>query len=106
MTLSCKVNDTVNLLVLHQLVERIEITDIHADKLVIWLILNIFEVSQITSVCQLVQIDDVVLRVLVYKQTNYMVADKSGTTSNNYIPFHYYQKLVNYFENSGYKSIS
>ena len=80
-------DDTINLLVLHQLVESIEIADIHAYELVVCFVLNIFEVSEVACINEFIQVDNVVFRVLVHEQTNYMAADETNTTGDNYI-FH------------------
>jgi len=85
MTLCCQVNDTIHMLFLHQLVECIEIANIHLHKLVIWLILYVLEISQITSISQLIQINYIILGILIYEQTNYMASNKACTTCNYYI---------------------
>ena len=85
--LGCQVNDTVDLLVLHKLVEGIKIADVHPDKLIVRLILNILEVCQITRIGQFIQVDDVVLGILVDKESYNVGADEACTTSDNDI-FH------------------
>ena len=54
MALGCKMYDTIDMLVLHQLVEGIEVADVHLHELVVWLILNVLEVSEVTSISELV----------------------------------------------------
>ena len=88
MALGSEMDDTVNLLVLHQLIESIEVADVHLDKLIIGLVLDVLEVGEVTSVCKFVQVDDVILRVFVHEEANDMRANKSGTACNNYISFH------------------
>ena len=83
-----QVNDAVHLLLLHQPVEGIEVADVHLDKLVVGFRLHILQVGQVASVCQLVEVDDVVLGILVHKQAHYMAANKACTTSNYYCSFH------------------
>ncbi len=82
MTLCCQMDDTVHLLVLHQLVERIEITNVHLHKLVVGLVLDILEISQIPRIRQLVKVDDVVIRVFVHKQAHHMTSNKACATGN------------------------
>lgn len=65
MALSSKVDDAIDMLVLHQLIERIEVADTLLHELVVWLILDVLEVGQIASISQFVEIDDVVLEVHV-----------------------------------------
>ena len=72
MALSSQVDDTINLLILHQLVESIKIADIHLHKLVVGFVLDIFQVSQVTSISQLVEVDNVIIGILVHKQADYM----------------------------------
>ena len=87
MAFGCQVNDTVYFFVLHQLVERFEVTDIHFHELVIRLVFDVLQIGKVTGVCQLVQTNDVIFWVLVYKQTYHVATDKSGTTCNDDI-FH------------------
>src|SRR5574344_2638128 len=83
MTLCRQVNDTVNLLILHELVESIKIADVHLHKLVVGLILYILKVCQVSSISKLVKIDDFIRWILVDKQANHMATDKSSTTCDN-----------------------
>ena len=50
MTLSSKVDDAIDLLVLHQLIKGIEVADVHLDKLVIGTVLDILQIGQITGI--------------------------------------------------------
>ena len=67
MRFSCQMDDTIYLLILHQLIEGIEVADVHLHELVVRLVLDVLKVSQVASVCELIEIDDVVLRILVYE---------------------------------------
>ena len=87
MALGSEMDDTVNLLVLHQLIESIEVADVHLDKLIIGLVLDVLEVGKITGIRQLVQVDAFVLWIFVHKEANHMRADKACAASNNYISF-------------------
>ena len=88
MALGSEMDDTVNLLVLHQLIESVEVADVHLDKLIIGLVLDVLGVGKVTSVCKFVQVDDVIHRVFVHKEANDMRANEACTASNNYISFH------------------
>lgn len=68
MTLGCKMYDAIDLLVLHKLIECVEVADIHLNKLIVWLILNVLEIRQVTCVGQLVEIDNVVLGILIHER--------------------------------------
>jgi hypothetical protein len=50
MALGSKVDNTVNLLVLHQLIKSLKVADIHLNELVVWLILDVFEVGKVPSI--------------------------------------------------------
>ena len=83
MALGSEMDDTVNLLVLHQLIESIEVADVHLDKLIIRLVLDVLEVGEVTSVRQLVEVDDALVGIPVHEEANDMRANKSGTASDN-----------------------
>ena len=72
MTLSSKMDNAINMLILHQLIECVEITNIHLDKLIVGLVLNVFEVGKVACISQLVKVDDFILRILVYKKSYYV----------------------------------
>ena len=80
MTLGCKVNDAVHMLLLHKFVNGIEIAYVRLDKLVVRSVLNVFQVGKVASIGQLVEIDNFVVRVFVDKQSYYMAADKTCAT--------------------------
>ena len=88
MALSSQMDDAIDLLVLHQLIESVEIADIHLHELVVWFVLNILQVSEITRIRQLIEVDDVVIRILVHEKANYMASDKACTTGNDNCSFH------------------
>ena len=66
-TLCSEVDDAIDLLVLHQLVESIEVADVHLYKLVVRCLLNVLEVCQVAGIRQLVEINDVILGILVHE---------------------------------------
>ena len=41
MAFGSQMDDSVNLFILHELVERLEVADIHANELIIWFVLHI-----------------------------------------------------------------
>ena len=83
MTLGSKVNDAVDLLILHQLVESIEVADIHPHKLIIGLVLDILEIGQVSGVSQLIEVDDAIIRIFVHKEAYHMTSYKARTPCNN-----------------------
>ena len=96
MRFSCQMDDAIDLLILHQLVERVEVADVHLHELVVGLILNILEVSEVACISELVEIDDIVLRVLIYEEAYYMRADKASTACDYYVSFHFIQRVVSF----------
>ncbi len=94
MALGSKVDDAVYMLVLHQLVESLEVADVHLHELVVRTVLNILQVCQVAGVGQLVEIDDVILRVLVHEQAHHMAPYEAGATSNNYCLRHTYLRFT------------
>lgn len=87
MTLRRQVDDTINSLHLYQLVKRIEIADVHLHELVIRLTLYILQVRQVTSISQLVKVDDVIFRVLVHEKTNHVTTDETRTSRDTIFLF-------------------
>ena len=61
-------DDSVNLLILHKLIEGLEVTDVHLHELIVRFVLYILEISQITCIRKLVKVDDPVIRIFVHKQ--------------------------------------
>ena len=78
-----QVDDAVDLLVLHELVERVEVADVHLHELVVRLALDVLEVREVARVGQLVEIDNVVLGVLVHEQANDMASDKARAAGDD-----------------------
>ena len=89
MAFGCQMNDTVYLLFLHQFIESIEVADVHLDKLVVGFVLDVLEVSQITCVCELIEVDDVLLWVFVHEEAHYMASDEASTAGDDDISFHF-----------------
>ena len=83
MALGSEVDDAVDVLVLHQFVHAVEVTNVHADELVVRLIFDILEIGEVAGVGQLVEVDNPVLRVLVDKQPYHMASDESGTSGDD-----------------------
>lgn len=67
MALGCKVNDAVNIFVLHQLIECVKVANVHLHELVVWLILDVFEVGKVTCISQLVKVYDLYFGYLFTK---------------------------------------
>jgi len=72
MTLGSEMDDAIHLIVLHQLQHQVEITDITLYESIVRLVLDVLEVSQVACVSQLVEVDDVILRIFVHKKSYYV----------------------------------
>ena len=100
MRLCRKVYDAVNPILLHQGKHEIEITDICLDKHIIRPILDIGKIGKVARIGQLVDIDDTIVRILVYKQTYYMAADEAGTSCNDYVSLESHILFKHFFSES------
>ena len=67
MAFGCQVDDTINTILPHQSLHFFKIADVGFYKCIIRLVLNIFQVSQITCISQFVKIDNVIVRIFVHK---------------------------------------
>ena len=81
--LGSEMDDAIHLVVLHQFQHQVEITDIALNESIVWLVLDVLEVCKVASVCELIDVDDVVFWILVYKQSYHMRAYKSSTARDN-----------------------
>ena len=72
-----KVDDAVDLLVLHQLVERVKIADVHLHKLVVGLVLDVFEVGEVARVCEFVEVNYLIIRVFVNEEAHNVASDET-----------------------------
>ena len=70
--LGSEMDDAIHLVVLHQLQHQVEIADVALNESIVRLVLNVLEVSQVTSVSQLVEVDDVILWIFVHEKSYYV----------------------------------
>ena len=82
-------DDAIDPLVLHEPVESVEVADVHLDKLVVGLVLDVLEVSEVTGISELVEVDDVVFWIFIDEQSNNVTSDEASTTSDYYVSFHF-----------------
>ena len=99
-------DDAIHLVIFHEGEHRIKIADISLHEYIVWLILDILQIGQIACICQLVHIDDAVLRILVYKKTNYMAADKTGTACDDYVSAKTHIFFKHFFNESSHCGIA
>lgn len=85
MTFGGQVDDSVDLLVPHQLEHALEVADVHLHELVVGLRLDVPKILQISGIRKLVQIDDLVIRIPVDEKSYYVGSYESVAAGNNYI---------------------
>ena len=79
-----KVDNAVDTLFLHQPEHRVKITDVRLDEGVIGLVLDVLEVRQVAGVGQLVDIDDMIVRILRDEKPHDVRADEPGAAGDHY----------------------
>lgn len=84
-----KMDDAVNLLVLHQLIHAFKVADVHTNELIVRLVLNVLEVGEVASVCQLIEVNNLIVRIFVHKKPDDMATDESSTAGNEDSSFHF-----------------
>ena len=82
MALSCEMDNAVDLLVLHQLVEGVKVADVHLHKLVVGFVLDVLEICEIARIRQFVEVNNVILGILVHKQAHHVASNKACASSN------------------------
>ena len=89
MGLGGKVDDAIDMLLLHEGKDSIKIADVHTDKPVIRLILDIAKVRQIAGVRQFIDVNYLIIRIFIDKQPDNMGTDEPGTACYDYRTFHF-----------------
>ena len=83
-----KVDNAVDRVLAHDLPNAVEVTDVGPLEDIVRTILHILEVSQIARVCQLVEVNDTVIGILVYEEAHDVAPDKARTARDQYVAFH------------------
>ncbi len=87
--LGSEVDNAVDLFVLHELVECVEVANVHLHELVVGLVLYVLEVREVARIGKLIEVDNLVFRVLVHEQANHVASDKACTAGNDDILHNY-----------------
>ena len=77
-----KVDDAIDIVLLHNGAHAVEVADIGLNKGVVRLVLDILEVGEVAGVSQGVEVNDFVLGVLVDKEADDVGTDEAGTAGN------------------------
>ena len=83
MALGGEVDDAVDMFVLHQLIDTLEVADVHLDEAVVRLVLDVLQVSEVAGVGQLVEVDDFVFRIFVDEEADDVAADEAGAACDD-----------------------
>ena len=83
MALGGQVDDTRNMVVLHEFQDAFEVADVHPDELIVRTMFHILQVLQVAGVRQLVKTNNPVFGVFVYEKTYHMASDKACAASDN-----------------------
>lgn len=87
MGFGCKMDDAIHLLLLHQLIYGLEITDVHTDEPVVGSVFDVTQIGKIAGVGELIDIDDAVVGVFVDKEPDYVAAYEAGSAGDQNITF-------------------
>ena len=79
MAFSCEMDDTIDFFILHELVESVKVANVHLHELVVRLAFDILQVCEVARIRELVEVDNIVFRILVDKQANDMASNKACT---------------------------
>ena len=88
-----QVNDAVDFFVLHKLIKGVKIADIHLYELVVRLVFDVLEVCKVTRISELIEVDNLVFRILIHKQTDHVATNEACAASNNDGSFHIFLRL-------------
>ena len=83
-----KMDDAIDMFVLHELVERVKVADVHLHEHVVRLIFDVLEVRKVACIGELIKIDNLVFRILVHEKANYVTPDKASTARDDNGTFH------------------
>ena len=89
-----KVDDSVDLLLLHKGQHGLEIAYVRFNETVVGLLLYILEIRKVTCIGQLVDVDYLIFRILVHEQAHDVAADESSSSGNNYSLVVHYQSCI------------
>ena len=91
-----EVDDSIDLILAHDGADRVNVTDVCLDESIIRTILYVMEIGEVSGVCELVQIDDMVVRIFIDEKTDHMTAYEAGTAGNDYTPFEIHNLFLLY----------
>ena len=88
MGLGSKVDDAVDMFLLHEGVEGLEVADVHLHEPVVRPVFDVAKVGEVAGIGQLVYVDYLIIRVFVDEQPDNMGADESRSAGDYDGSFH------------------
>ena len=82
-----QMNDAVYRILPHDFAHALVIANICPHECIIWFVLDIPQIIEVSRIGQLVEIDDAAIGILVHEQPHHMAADEPGSAGNQNI-FH------------------
>ena len=89
-----QVNDAVDFFILHELVESVKVADIHLHELVVRLVFDVLEVCKVARISELIEVDNLVVRILVHEQANHVATNEACAAGDNDGSFHFFSPIT------------
>ena len=87
-------DDTVHVLLLHELHHSLEIADVHLHETIIGLVFYILEIRKVTRIRELIEVDDPVVRILVDEKAHHVRPYEAGPAGDDDSAFHLSSKYA------------
>ena len=95
MALCCEVNHTVDVIFLEDSHNCLKVTDVGFDKGIVRFVFNVFQVGEVACVCQLINVDDMIIRIFVHKKSYNMTSDESCAAGDDDVLHRFLMQLFN-----------
>ena len=90
MALGCEMDNAVDVVFTDYAAHLVEVGDVRLHESVVRLVLDVLEVGEVAGICQLVEVDDMIVGIFVYKEPHNVRADESGSAGNQYVTLHFF----------------
>ena len=80
-------DDAVHMVLPDEFAHLVEIANVRFDESIVRPVFDVFQIGQVSGVGQLVQIDNMVVRILVDEKAYHVAADETGSSGNDDISF-------------------
>ena len=82
-----QMDDAVHTVLPDEFAHLVEIANVRFDESIVRPVFDVFQIGQVSGVGQLVQIDNMVVRILVDEKAYHVAADETGSSGNDDISF-------------------